>query len=82
MYGERVHAAVLEAGLGETAVTVHLVDEEYDRGAILAQYPVPVLEGDTPESLARRVLEVEHILYPRVIDMVLALNALNTIQSH
>lgn len=82
MYGEKVHTAVLEAGLRETAVTVHLVDEEYDRGAALAQWPVPVLEGDTPQSLAQRVLEVEHILYPRVIDLVIALNALNTIPTH
>lgn len=82
MYGERVHAAVLEAGVRETAVTVHLVDEEYDRGAIVAQWPVPVIEGDTPASLAQRVLEVEHVLYPRVIDLVLALNSYNTINSH
>jgi formyltetrahydrofolate-dependent phosphoribosylglycinamide formyltransferase len=79
MYGLRVHAAVLESGLGETEVTVHLVDEKYDRGAVIARWPVPVHEGDTPESLARRVLEVEHILYPRVIDLVLALNASTTI---
>jgi formyltetrahydrofolate-dependent phosphoribosylglycinamide formyltransferase len=82
MYGERVHAAVIEAGLTETAVTVHLVEEEYDTGAIVAQWPVPVLDGDTAETLARRVLEVEHALYPRVIDFVLALNSLNTIQTH
>ncbi len=82
MYGERVHAAVIQAGLRETSVTVHLVDEEYDRGAILAQWPVPVFEGDTPRSLADRVLEVEHILYPRVIDFVLALNTLNAMHTH
>ena len=82
MYGERVHAAVIEAGLRESAVTVHLVDEEYDRGAIIAQWPVPVLQGDDPASLAQRVLEVEHVLYPRMIDLVLALNSFNTIHSH
>lgn len=81
MYGERVHRAVLEAGLSETAVTVHLVDEEYDNGTVLTQWPVSVIEGDTAESLGRRVLEVEHVLYPRVIDLILALNSFNTIQT-
>jgi formyltetrahydrofolate-dependent phosphoribosylglycinamide formyltransferase len=81
MYGERVHAAVIEAGLRETFVTVHLVDEEYDNGAVVAQWPVPILETDTAQSLAQRVLEVEHVLYPRVIDLVLALNSFNTIHS-
>ncbi len=66
MYGQRVHAAVLEAHARVTGVTVHLVDEEYDRGPILAQWPVPVHAGDTPESLAERVLRVEHLLYPAV----------------
>ena len=51
MYGERVHAAVLAAGERVTGVTVHLVDEEYDQGPIVAQAEVPVLEGDTVESL-------------------------------
>lgn len=62
MYGERVHAAVLAAGDQETGVTIHLVDEEYDHGAIVAQCRVPVLAGDTVESLAARVLEREHSL--------------------
>jgi len=60
MYGERVHAAVLAAGETETGVTIHLVDEEYDHGAIVAQCRVPVLPGDTVESLAARVLAREH----------------------
>jgi len=46
---------------------VHYVDEEYDRGPILAQWPVPVRGDDTPESLAARVLEVEHRLLPSVV---------------
>ncbi len=75
MYGERVHAAVIESGVRETAVTVHLVDEQYDSGAILAQWAVPVLDTDTPESLSRRVLAVEHVMYPRVIELVVALIA-------
>ncbi|MDZ4675476.1 MAG: phosphoribosylglycinamide formyltransferase [Gemmatimonadota bacterium] len=67
MYGRRVHAAVLAAGDTETGATVHLVTEEYDRGQILGQAAVPVLEGDTPESLAARVLGVEHRLLPAAV---------------
>ncbi|MEO8393075.1 MAG: phosphoribosylglycinamide formyltransferase [Chloroflexota bacterium] len=60
MYGVFVHQAVLEAGETETGVTIHLVNEEYDRGAILAQRKVAVIAGDSVESLAARVLETEH----------------------
>lgn len=67
MYGRRVHEAVLASGATETGATVHLVDEEFDRGEILAQHRVPVLAGDTPESLAVRVLEAEHRLLPAVV---------------
>ena len=67
MYGRRVHEAVLASGARETGVTVHLVDEAYDHGATLAQARVPVLPGDTPEVLARRVLELEHRLLPAVV---------------
>jgi len=70
MYGRRVHEAVLEAGVRVTGVTVHLVNEDYDRGPIVAQWPVPVLEGDDVESLASRVLEVEHRLLPAVVAAV------------
>jgi phosphoribosylglycinamide formyltransferase-1 len=67
MYGSRVHQAVLASGVRETGATVHLVDEVYDRGVVLAQARVPVLPGDTPERLAERVLEVEHRLLPAVV---------------
>jgi phosphoribosylglycinamide formyltransferase 1 len=67
MYGERVHRAVLASGARETGVTVHLVDEAYDRGPILAQSRVPVREGDTAERLAARVLEAEHRLLPAAV---------------
>ena len=70
MYGIRVHRAVLEAGVRVTGATVHFVDEEYDRGPILAQWPVPVLAGDTPESVAERVGRVEHRLYPAAVESV------------
>ena len=68
MYGMRVHRAVLESGVRVTGATVHLVDERYDEGPILAQWPVPVLPGDTPETLAARVLRVEHLLLPAAVE--------------
>jgi len=72
MYGDRVHAAVLAAGVALSGPTVHFVDEVYDRGAIIAQWPVPVIAGDSPTSLAARVLRAEHLLFPRVVDAVAA----------
>lgn len=72
MYGERVHRAVLDAGARLSGPTVHFVDEEYDRGAIIAQWPVPVFEEDDVATLAARVLRVEHLLYPRVVHAVAA----------
>ncbi|HEU0014983.1 MAG TPA: phosphoribosylglycinamide formyltransferase, partial [Longimicrobium sp.] len=60
MYGMRVHRAVIESGARVSGATVHFVDERYDEGAIIAQWPVPVLPDDTPETLAARVLRVEH----------------------
>jgi formyltetrahydrofolate-dependent phosphoribosylglycinamide formyltransferase len=67
MYGSRVHRAVLASGIRETGVTIHLVDEVYDRGTVLAQVRVPVLADDTPERLAERVLGVEHHLLPAAV---------------
>ena len=67
MYGIRVHQAVIEAGDSESGVTIHVVDEIYDHGQVLAQEKVPVYPCDTPEDLAARVLKVEHTLYPRVL---------------
>jgi len=67
MYGHRVHEAVLASGAKESGATVHFVDEAFDRGAIIAQERVPVLKGDTPETLAARVLAAEHALLPRVV---------------
>ena len=67
MYGRRVHEAVLASGATLSGATVHYVDEEYDRGPIIAQWPVPVRPHDTPETLAARVLEVEHRLLPHVV---------------
>jgi len=67
MYGARVHQAVLDAGMAVTGATVHEVTEAYDRGRIVAQWPVPVLPGDTVDVLAARVLAVEHQLLPAVV---------------
>lgn len=69
MYGMRVHQAVIEAGCKVTGVTVHIVDDEYDHGPIVAQECVPVLHNDTPEALAERVHKVEHRIYPRVLQL-------------
>lgn len=72
MYGAGVHAAVLASGARVSGATVHLVDERYDEGAIVAQWPVPVLPGDTVDSLAARVLAVEHVILPAAIEHVAA----------
>ncbi len=78
MYGARVHEAVIASGAKETGVTVHLVDDDYDRGPIVAQWRVPVEKSDTAESLAARVLNVEHIVYPRTVEMVAMLQQLES----
>jgi len=70
MYGKRVHAAVLAAGETVTGVTIHIVDEQYDHGPILSQVEVPVLPGDTADSLAARVLSQEHRLYPDTLQKI------------
>jgi phosphoribosylglycinamide formyltransferase-1 len=70
MYGARVHAAVIAARATVSGPTVHFVEEEYDRGAIIAQRPIPVLADDTAETLAARVLAEEHKLYPPCISAV------------
>jgi phosphoribosylglycinamide formyltransferase 1 len=67
MYGHHVHEAVIAAGEKESGATVHIVDEIYDHGTIVLQKSVPVMPGDTPESLAARVLAVEHEIYPEAI---------------
>jgi formyltetrahydrofolate-dependent phosphoribosylglycinamide formyltransferase len=72
MYGRRVHQAVLDSGATVSGATVHFVDEIYDHGRIVAQWPVPVLHGDDVAALAARVLRVEHALYPRVLDALAA----------
>jgi phosphoribosylglycinamide formyltransferase-1 len=72
MYGERVHRAVVQAAALRSGPSVHFVDEVYDHGAVIAQWPVPVLPTDDARSLASRVLRAEHLLYPRVVNAVAA----------
>lgn len=68
MYGHQVHEAVLRSGATLSGATIHFVNERYDEGRILAQWPVPVGPGDSADTLAARVLEVEHTLYPAAAD--------------
>jgi phosphoribosylglycinamide formyltransferase/phosphoribosylglycinamide formyltransferase-1 len=72
MYGPRVHRAVLAAGATTSGPTVHFVDDIYDHGTVIAQWPVPVRLDDDEHTLAARVLRAEHILYPRVVQAVAA----------
>jgi len=81
MYGARVHEAVLAAGLHESAVTVHLVTEQYDEGSPLATWPVPVIENDTAATLAARVLRAEHVIFPRILD-ALAATVIQRVDAH
>ena len=66
-YGEKVHRAVLDAGVKVSGCTVHFADDQYDHGPIILQGTVPVLDDDTPETLAARVHVVENELYPEAI---------------
>jgi phosphoribosylglycinamide formyltransferase/phosphoribosylglycinamide formyltransferase-1 len=72
MYGARVHRAVLASGARMSGPTVHFVDDQYDHGATIAHWPVPVLKGDDERALAARVLRAEHLVYPRVVQAVAA----------
>ncbi|MDC7221283.1 MAG: phosphoribosylglycinamide formyltransferase [Spirochaetales bacterium] len=71
MYGHHVHEAVLAADESESGCTVHFLGEGVDNGEIIMQAKVPVVEGDTPETLAARVLEEEHKLLPKAVLSVL-----------
>lgn len=70
MYGIRVHRAVIAAGCRLSGATVHHVDERYDEGKPVLQWPVPVLRQDTAETLAARVLRIEHAIYPVAVEAV------------
>jgi phosphoribosylglycinamide formyltransferase-1 len=66
-YGQRVHTAVLASGAEESGATVHVVDNGYDTGPVVLKTRVPIMPGDTPESLAARVFEAECSLYPEAV---------------
>ena len=70
-YGMNVHRAVIDSGTKSTAVTVHYVNEEYDRGMIIHEEIIDVMEDDTPETLSERVLKYEHKIYSDVINKII-----------
>ena len=67
MYGQHVHEAVIAAGEKESGISIHLVDDIYDNGKIIFQKSVPVLAGDMPNTLAKRIHELEYRYFPEVI---------------
>jgi len=69
-YGQHVHRAVIDAKESISGATVHIVDAEYDTGPILLQETVPVLEDDTPNSLASRIIQIEHKIYPESLNLI------------
>lgn len=72
MYGMKVHTAVIEAGEKESGITIHYVNQEYDKGDVIYQARCPVHAEDTPESLAQRIHTLEHKYFPRVIEQLIA----------
>jgi len=72
MYGIHVHQAVIQAREPESGITIHRVNENYDEGEIIAQTVVPVLDGDTAEALAARVLEREHVFIVEVLSKIIS----------
>ena len=72
MYGMRVHEAVVEAGETESGITIHYIDEHYDRGTTVFQATCPVLPEDTPETVAAKVHALEYEHFPKVIEKLLA----------
>ncbi len=71
MYGDRVHRAVLESGRRQSGITIHYVNERYDEGDIIFQATCPVLPGDSVETLAQRVHELEYEHYPRIVEQLI-----------
>jgi phosphoribosylglycinamide formyltransferase-1 len=72
MYGRRVHEAVIAAGVAESGITIHLVDEEYDHGPVLGRWAVPILAGETVESLEARVTALEPKLFVETLRKIAA----------
>ncbi|MDR1474406.1 MAG: phosphoribosylglycinamide formyltransferase [Endomicrobium sp.] len=74
MYGHFVHEAVVKAGETKSGATVHFANEEYDSGKIIMQEEIKVFKTDTPEDVAKRVLKVEHQIYPQAIKKIIKEN--------
>jgi phosphoribosylglycinamide formyltransferase-1 len=72
MYGVNVHKAVIDAGEGESGISIHLVNEHYDKGDIIFQARCPVLPNDNPETLAERIHALEYEFYPIVIERLVS----------
>ena len=70
-YGDNVHNSVLNSGDNSSGITIHLVNEEYDKGIIICEEEVSIIEGETASSLSQRVLLVEHKVYSKVINNLL-----------
>ncbi|MGL5635725.1 MAG: phosphoribosylglycinamide formyltransferase [Bacteroidales bacterium] len=68
MYGLHVHEAVIAAKELESGITIHCINEEYDKGIILGQFSLPVKESDTAEMLQKRIMQLEHKYYPIIIE--------------
>ena len=77
MYGHRVHEAVLAAGEKESGISIHFVNEEYDKGAIILQASCRINETESPQSLAEKVHELEYFYFPRAIEKVIRQFRLN-----
>ena len=71
MYGQYVHEAVINAGEVESGITIHYVDEHYDSGDVIFQTACPILPGDKPEDIARRIHQLEHLHFPGVVEGVI-----------
>lgn len=71
MYGDNVHKAVVECGDKESGITIHLIDEHYDKGTTFFQAKCPVLPTDTPDDVASKVHALEYEHFPRVIEEIL-----------
>ena len=74
MYGEHVHKAVIASADKQSGITIHYVNEDYDKGDIIFQARCPVLRSDTPDSLAERIHELEYEHYPRVVEKLIMSN--------
>lgn len=79
MYGDHVHNAVIESQEKESGITIHLVNEEYDKGKILSQFSVPVTQNETVETLREKIRELEHTYLPLVIQNLLLSHEKTTI---